>query len=361
MMRIAYIIEKFVDIPVGGEPAIHINLIEHLISIGCYVDVFFEVGLITKTETKYVKHPDFLKNKKEYLKRINKSNYDLIISSRFGLKFSNLKADMYTIHSHSDYFSQKSKFGMLYNILKPKQKKIINEINNLKLNKDKFFIFCSNQLKEDYCSLCDLKNTKIIYPYPNCTPIAQKERNKNEVFTFGISAIGFENKGGYLILKSAFLLNLLNYKFKLKIIYRKNPAFLPKLLTLLTGLNNKVEFLDKQQDMHNFFESVDCIIMASKLESFGITAIEGIGYGLPVIVSSNCGVKELMEGNKTGFIFSFNRNKVWNLFKKMKYVLDNRNQEYSRIDTNTKDSYNNSFEEIIKNEITKKECKKNNK
>lgn len=354
MKKIAFVLEKFVDLPVGGEPAIHINLIEYLIDRGYSVDVFFEVGILTKVQTDYSKYPDFLKNKNEYLKQINKNNYDLIISSRFGLKFPELKADIYTIHSHSDLYSQKSKFGFLYYLLKPKQKRIKNEINNLIINKNKYFVFCSNQLKDDYCSLCNLENTKVINPYPNCIPTEQRKYNPNKIFTFGISALGFQNKGGYLLLQSAFLLKLFNYKFKLKIIYKKKPGILPRLLTTFTGLKNNTEFLNKQQDMHDFFNDVDCIVMASQLESFGITALEGIAHGLPVIVSSNCGVKEIIEENKNGYIFTFNKNKVINLFKKMKYVLDNKDKEYTTIKTGNKLSYNKTFEEIINNEIFEK-------
>ncbi len=49
MKRIAFIIEKFVDIPVVGEPAIHINLIDYLIEKqnDLSIDVYFNINAIS--------------------------------------------------------------------------------------------------------------------------------------------------------------------------------------------------------------------------------------------------------------------------------------------------------------------------
>ena len=134
-MKIAYLLEKLVDIPVGGEPSIHCNFINHLVSLGHLVDVYYEKNQTPADNTPYKKYEKFKENKEEYLKQLNKNNYDLIISSRFGLKFKELNADIYTIHSHSDLFSQKTKFGFLYNIIKPRKKRIKTEKEILEQNR----------------------------------------------------------------------------------------------------------------------------------------------------------------------------------------------------------------------------------
>lgn len=351
MKKLAFIVEKFVEIPVGGEPAIHINLINYLLSLGFQIDVYYERNAKPLAITPpYKKFENFSKNKEKYIEFINNNNYDLVISSRYGLKYPELNADIYTIHSHSDLFSQKTKFGFLYNILKPRKKRIKAEENILKKNSNKLFIFCSTQLKDDYNSICKLENSNVINPYANFFCNTQSKKRK-DVFTFGISALGFQNKGGYLFLKSAFLLKLLNKNFKLKIIYKEKPGFLPKLLLLITGLTDRTEFFDRQTDMRPYFESIDCLVMASQLESFGMTALEAMTYNLPVIVSSNCGVKELINDGENGFIFSFKGFKEINLMKKMKYVIEHQDKYYSSNFTWCKEKYNKEFTQYIEKEL----------
>ena len=346
--RIAFIIEKFADFSTGGEPSIHSNCIKYFLNKGYSVDIFCEINQ-AKTNN-YNVFSDFIKNQKEYIKKIN--NYDLIIASKFGLKFSELTADIYTIHSHSDLYSQKTKYGLFYYLLRPRQKRIKNEIKNLKLRTNKKFIFCSKQLKEDYCKICELKNTFVIEPYPNWTPNEGYVKKKNDIFTFGLSATGFQNKGGYLVLKSAFLLKLYGKNFKIKIIYKKNGGFLQNFLVKILGLEKQIEFLSEQKDMHNFYESIDCLLMPSKLESFGMAAIEALSFEIPVILSSACGSKELIYDGVNGFVFKFNFFRVWNLFLKMKRVMEKKNfiplkKVSFPVKINDKDAYNIDFEKII--------------
>ena len=312
---------------------------------GYEIDIYCEFANVVSNKFKVF--DNFSINKDKYLAYLNKENYDFIISSRFGLKFSEIKADIYTIHSHSDFYSQKKKFGIFYNFLRPKNKKIQKERIGLKKNKEAYFIFCSNQLKEDYCSLCNIKKSYVLYPYPNYIPKNKEKNKKNDIYTFGISALGFQNKGGFLVLKSAFLLKLIGKKFKLKMIYKEKAGFLQLILINLLGLKKYVEFIPKQENMNSFYESIDCLILASKLESFGMVGIEAIAYDLPVIVSSNCGVKELLEENYKNYIFDFSKNKIWSLFIKMKEIMEEKNNINLNINFNTMDLYNKKLEEFI--------------
>lgn len=355
--KIAFIIEKFMNTSIGGEPIIHHDVIQNLLKRGYLIDVYCEnAELLNDSFPENLKYYCGFSENEEQRKLVNKNNYDIIISSRFGLKFSEIKADLYTIHSHSDLYSQKSKFGKLYSILKPKQKRIKNEIENLKQNEKAKFIFCSKQLLKDYISLADLKRTVVINPYPNCIPKEDTIKVKNDIFTFGISALGFQNKGGYLILKSAFLLKLLGKKFKIRIIYKEKPGLLQKMLVNILGLKNYVEFLPKQNGMHSFYNSIDCLVMPSQLESFGMVAEEGMAFSIPVIVSSTSGSTELINDGINGFVFDFKSHRLINLFKKMKYVLVHKNNLHilsknavTTVSDLNKDSYFTKFMDVLNN------------
>lgn len=357
--KIAFVVEKFVDTTIGGEPAIHSNFIKFLLQKGFVVDVYCEKNEADNFNGNIFSQ--FTDKQSEYRTNLNKQNYELIISSKFGLKFAFLNADIYSIHSHSDLCSQKTKYGFFYNIFKPKQKRIKNEIKNLNANKEAVFVFCSNQLQKDYATLLDgtFKECHILEPYSNCIMSENYRRVDNRDFTFGISALGFQNKGGYWALVSAFFLKLLGKKFKLKMIYKKNGGFLQNVLVLFLGLKKNVEFLEKQTDMRKFYEKIDCLLMPSLLESFGMVAAEAASYGLPVIVSFKCGITQKIIDLHNGFVFNYNGCKIFNLFKKMKQIMemedfDALQKNILNTKFNDENFYNEYLEAIIKN-VDKKE------
>ena len=343
-LKIAFVIRKFIDISMGGEPAIHFNLMEYLKKQGHFIEVYCEDSAARNVyETVFL---NFSQNRDKYIERIKNSNYDFIIGGKNALQYDDLNCDLYTLHEHSEIYSQKNKFGIFYKLFRPKKQKIKREIEVLNNHKDSLFVFCSGKLKDDYCSLAGLENTKVINPYPNFLPPAGYKKEPNEIFTFGISALGFQNKGGYLALKSASLLKMSGKKFKLKIIYNKKPGFLQLLMVNLLGLKKETEFLLKMPNMHKFHSGIDCLLVPSNLESFGMMAVEGAAYGVPVIMSSNCGAAEALKDCKNVHIFKFNKFRIINLYREMKKIMEDI-PTCENLIFMTQDIYNQKFESLI--------------
>lgn len=59
----------------------------------------------------------------------------------------------------------------------------------------------------------------------------------------------------------------------------------------------------KNENLQNYFQKHDIIILPSISETWGLVVEEALYYGMPVIVSNNCGVTELIEEAKNGYIF----------------------------------------------------------
>lgn len=357
MKKIAFVIDKYVDFATGGEPSIHSRLIRLLHENNYKVDVYCRYYVEAEDKLPIDVYPLFDNNKDEYIQRIKESKYDLIVGGKFALKYDEISPDIITLHAHSDLHQQKSKFGFLYYLLKPRKKRIEKECSNLKRNANARYVFCSEVLKNDYSKICEYKNSIILNPYPNFKPTEDYQKKENEVFTFGISALGFQNKGGYLTIKSAFLLKLLGKKFKLRIIYRKDPDFLHKALINVLGLKKNIEFLRRQNDMTDFYSSIDCLILASQLESYGMVALEALAYNLPVIASSNSGFSEVITDGVNGYVFKFDFNRMFNLFLKMKEVYENKNldsmkENIRKIGINTIDKYNDVMFKLIEKSLT---------
>ncbi|MCK6508861.1 N-acetyl-alpha-D-glucosaminyl L-malate synthase BshA [Myxococcota bacterium] len=68
------------------------------------------------------------------------------------------------------------------------------------------------------------------------------------------------------------------------------------------GLQDRVCFLGKREDIVQYLQQCDLMLMPSETESFGLAALEAMSCGLPVIASDVGGLSELIEHQHSGFL-----------------------------------------------------------
>ncbi|SET51456.1 N-acetyl-alpha-D-glucosaminyl L-malate synthase BshA [Paenibacillus sp. NFR01] len=68
------------------------------------------------------------------------------------------------------------------------------------------------------------------------------------------------------------------------------------------GLEDKVRFLGKQDDIAQVISLADLLLLPSEKESFGLVALEAMACGVPTIGSLAGGIPELVQHGKTGFL-----------------------------------------------------------
>ncbi len=207
---------------------------------------------------------------------------------------------------------------------KLKQKRIDFEKSCFEKEFRKIFAV-SGVVKEDICTNYNIPEEKVTVLHPGVTlPENLPEKTSNEIFTFGISATGIVRKGGYIFLKALKLLKKRGYKFRAKIIYphhKTNFRFLS--LIAYYGLKENIELLDFQKNMENFYSSIDCLVMPSVHEAFGLVALEAMIRKKVVIISSAAGASELILDGIEGHTVSFGKKPEYKLAEKMEYVLNN--------------------------------------
>lgn len=104
------------------------------------------------------------------------------------------------------------------------------------------------------------------------------------------------------------------------------------------GIKNKVRFTGSCSDVSDFLSAMDCFVMTSKHEGFGIVLIEAMANGLNCICETNAIVCEIKEIEYCQTITGFNVDDWCNMLitslgrdKKMKY----RNEKLKKFNTHT--------------------------
>lgn len=74
--------------------------------------------------------------------------------------------------------------------------------------------------------------------------------------------------------------------------------------------NDNIEYHGYQQDPSKFYRQADALITLPKFEAFGLTILEGMSCGLPVIATNVGGIPEILKNNYNGLFTSNNEKDI---------------------------------------------------
>lgn len=316
----------------GGGHKVTKNLILELVASNLFdIDIYANKGSEIKIDginsVTVINKKTFTKDLKE---KLQEKQYNYILSSDILLPFANN-----IIHSNSSkHKSKNGKNKILQQILKIyNAKKIKAQEDNLSKNKAIFTV--SESLKQDYVQNFNVDESRVFVCHPAVDDYSAfiAPRLKTE-FTIGSIVGGGLNKGGYLLLlalkKLPKVLNL-----KAKVIFPKiHKSFFFKTAVKALGLENRVEILPKQSNMRDYYKSIDCYVLPSLNEAFGLVVTEAASNFKPSLVSSTTGVRELIKDGENGFVFDRTQKPVKNLAKKLIEIIDiyfNDNRKFIEI------------------------------
>lgn len=117
-----------------------------------------------------------------------------------------------------------------------------------------------------------------------------------------------KSKGVGTLIEAFFKIHLLFPDFRLIIIGNGEEQTNLKKLVYDLGIDSFVDFkgnLSKIEVLENFKKSY-MVVIPSLSEAFGYTVIEAMSMKTLVIGSNNTGIKEIIQDNKTGFLFESN-------------------------------------------------------
>ncbi|OGI02282.1 MAG: hypothetical protein A2104_04960 [Candidatus Melainabacteria bacterium GWF2_32_7] len=370
MKKIAFIIQLFQDKNFhGGGEKLFYKLIDHLIKNNYVVDIYCSKSNVSEFSginkivivDKPYKHtdPEIMEDFYEEAERLIKvENYDFVISENI-----TPPVDIAFLQGHSLVHRQRKLKSLLesflYNFRPVKIKRIKYQQKWFEQGYGRTFVV-SNILKQDIIDNFNINSEKIsvIYPgvdipenaefinIPNITP--------NDTLTFGLAAPGFKIKGGYVFIKALKILKDKGLNFKAKIIY---PKFKKNLwlmnLIKFYQIDKNIEFLPFQENMQDFYNSVNWVVIPSLEDTFNLVALEAMANKKPCIISSYAGASEIIQDGTNGLIFNMQENSSQNLADKMIFAINNPNNiaEYSKnaFETAKIYSWSKTCEEFIQN------------
>jgi anaerobic magnesium-protoporphyrin IX monomethyl ester cyclase len=106
------------------------------------------------------------------------------------------------------------------------------------------------------------------------------------------------------------------------------------------NLRDKVILLGLIKDTKHFFLAIDVYLNTSLGEGLSFSAMEAMGYGKPVIVSTVHGNTDLVDDNKTGLLFPLNKPSL--LVERIK-TLKNNQEIYDYLSNNARESIKDRF------------------
>lgn len=87
-------------------------------------------------------------------------------------------------------------------------------------------------------------------------------------------------------------------------------------------IGKKFAFEKWQTDMEAFYASGSILVSPSTCESFGLSLLEGMAHGLPVVATSSGGPTEIVQDGVTGFLVQVND--VYAIADRIIYLLKNK-------------------------------------
>lgn len=179
--------------------------------------------------------------------------------------------------------------------------------------------------------LCDTHEKNIFETVQELNPIAKgnKENSNfdgNQPFTFLFVGRGYRKKGLDVLLSACHQLRRQGKLFHL-IVAGISLRPLDKLRLKMMDLSGLVTYLGFRKDMQSVYKQGMAIVLPSRVEPFGMTALQGMSAGLTPIVSRVSGVSEIIEKansqQATGLILE-NQLSAKELARHMEFLMSDR-------------------------------------
>lgn len=145
---------------------------------------------------------------------------------------------------------------------------------------------------------------KKLFSYEELVAYKKELGFKEKSFNIGMVGRINEAKGQHLLIRS--LKKIEDKQLHLYFVgHEMQDGYIEKLKSIAKsiGVESRVHFLGFLENPHQFYQTCDAIVLASKRETFGLVLAEAMSMGIAVIGSNSGGVVEIIDDNIDGLLF----------------------------------------------------------
>jgi len=180
-------------------------------------------------------------------------------------------------------------------------------INYLSFRMSSLIVVNSKYTGNWVCSFGDFENRIfLMYPIVESLDVNPRERKKSQNSAAGILCVGNirRNKGQMHLLQAK---EYINHDFEITFVgLVKEKEYMDRLqeYILAKGMAGRVRFTGflTGQELSKEYEKADIFVSPTLKEGFGLTVLEAMSYGLPVIASNVGAIPELVEDGVNGLL-----------------------------------------------------------
>lgn len=167
----------------------------------------------------------------------------------------------------------------------------------------------------------------------------------NSPIILGFAGNIIERKGVLELVQAYRLLRDEGVDVTLKISYHsKDDEYFKKVDAILNNLPHRYEN-NSRDEMNQFYKSLDILLVPSRKDPLPTTVLEGMASGLIVMGSNVDGIPEMLKEE-----FLFNPGDENDIYKKLKWAIDNFEKLQKRCWTENPDKIKECFDSIVKTE-----------
>ena len=329
-------------------PRFHTNLVPIIYSLKRKYIINLIVSNFGNTESHKVLKPILCKELKFSIlirKIFNLSKHDFLIPNLIFLfsLINEIKPDAIIIRTHNRFFYYSiSLIGKILNskiifydqlnldLTELKMNNLTNIIKNFEF-KLREFLFQSIRITP--INFSKVKQIKNSFYLPFCFFLKKTIFKPKKILNIITVSKYHHRKNLLLLCKAALILKNKGYKFKILLVgekktpdqvieFKKINKFLKE-----SELLNKYVFLAKNikyDDMSKIYRKGDIFVLPATREPGSISVLEAMSYGLPIVVSQNCGTRCYIKRNFNGRFFKDNN--LRSIVKEIEFFFVNHNQ-----------------------------------
>jgi len=240
-------------------------------------------------------------------KKINDNKFDTIISHNGGwpggelnrlvtiaAKFTGVMSNVHVIHNIPYYTNKIFQNIFLINDLFVKHAATnIVTVSNSCAQSISLNSHLGNEIEVIYNGVAD-------YNFSRSRVI--DKRSRNHVPLIGFVGEIAPRKGVHLLISA---LQKIDVPWKLMLIGSGEDDYIKSIIPRVFLEKDRIQYVGFQKDVINYYESMDILVLPSvELESFGLVLIEAMRSEVPTVSSDFGGMREVVENEETGLIFS---------------------------------------------------------